>query len=180
MTERKDNKRNGISIRECVLGPGSMFLTVWVIISLFRIGDADAWSRIGRSFVILFLIWGTWCLFLDYSRKHSWDLTMRKRRHRRAMRKMAAAQQKRLAEDPGKIRFLDRKGAKSYVTTRVLMVLTWIVNICMDYNDSYTFADAWHDVIVPVWLGFTVVWIAWVVLSYPFRTSAGKIHVHID
>lgn len=170
MTDNKD-KRKGISIRECVLGPGSIFLAVWVIISLFRIGDADAWSRIGRSFVILFLIWGTWCLFLDYSRKHSWDLAVRRRRHRRRMRKLAT---------DGKTRFFDRKGAKSYVTTRVLMVLTWTANICMDYNASYTFADAWHNVIVPVWLAFTVVWIVWTAFSCSLNTPAGKIHVHID
>lgn len=115
-----------------------------------------------------------------YSRRNSRDLAARKRRHRRRMDKLAREKQKRLNDNPGKVSFFSRKGAKSYVTTRVLMVLAWIINISKNYYESYTFADAWHDVIVPVWLAFTVLWVAWMVLSSVFNSAAGRIHIHTD
>ena len=137
MAKNNENKRNGISMRECVLGPGSVFLAAWMVVSLFRIGDPDAWSKIGRDFVILLPVWAVWCLILDYSRRHSWDLKARKRKHKRRMERLAGEKRK-----IGNYGWITVGISIMWVVMSAYNVIKGVITAAHDQT-PYGFADFW-------------------------------------
>ena len=149
-----EKERKGISFRECLLGPGSVFLIVWIIISLFRIGDPNAWSKIGYSFVVMFILWAVWCLFLNFSRKHSWYIHINQIRHKHRMAKLSKLNKKKEIGNYGIIT----------IATSILLGVFTIINVvdgiktATRSNMSYSFADFW-DIEICILLGCLLFWI---------------------
>lgn len=146
--------RRGISFRECLLGPGSVFLIAWIIISLLKIGDPNAWGEICYNFLALFFIWAVWCLYLNFARKYSWDLYFRQKRHKRRMAKLSKFNKKKEIGNYGIIT----------IATSILLGVFTIINVAdgiktaIRSNMSYSFADFW-DIEICILLGCLLFWI---------------------
>ena len=187
MTQRKgDNKSVSERLREMLVGPGLVFLFVWIIMSMFRIGDPDAWEKIGHDLVVIFCIWVVWCFYLDLKERYSWGVEARKRRRRRKIERMKEEKQMILnGEDPHKTRKkITRiiKGSVSYIIALAIWVILSVNSIKMDkelyeyHNQPYKFSDA-CDVIFD---NFIVVLGIWIVLIVALSWLKGPTRIHID
>ena len=187
MTQRKgDNKSVSERIKEMLVGPGKVFLFVWIIITLFRIGTP--WSKIGHSFVVMFCIWVAWCFFLDLmgERLRSWDEEVCKRRRRR--RRERKKEEKLMVlngEDPHKTRKrITRiiRGSASYIIALALWIYLSASSIkdAKEYYESIGMSYPLSDAGDAICDNFIIVFGIWIVLAVALSWLKTPTHIHID
>jgi hypothetical protein len=73
-----------------------------------------------------------------------------------------------------KKRFIDHTGVKSYIASRMMIIITWAALI-VSSHEPFSFGRIWDSVIVPVWILFTVLWIGYLIISFLWRNTAGSV-----
>ena len=166
MTQGKgDNKSVSERIKEMLVGPGLVFLFVWIIMSMFRIGDPDAWEKIGHDLVVIFCIWVVWCFFLDLKERYSWGVEAKRRRRRRKIERLKMEKRMQSKKD----RRIGNKGW-FFITAMLFWIGLSAIKIHEDMgiaklnHTPYRLADSWGD-IKDVFIFVFIIWIAVVIIG---------------